>query len=169
MKSYFYCRSSNMKSLFFVLVIFSTFLSTSINAQTLTVQTPNGGEVWTYGGTEIATWTGQNLGSIVSINFSYDGGTNWWYFGEVPSGPNGGSASVSVPNIETTNALLKITDVIHPAATDMSDDPFTVYVPAIVIWSPMEGDVIFNNTVSIFLMLNFRMIMARPIRSLGKI
>jgi hypothetical protein len=147
-------KSSNLKSFIFGIILISS-MTISLNAQTLTVQTPNGGEVWTCGGTEIATWTGQNLGSIVSIEFSSNGGTNWWYFGEVPSGPNGGSASVSVPNIETTNALLKITDVIHPAATDVSDEPFTVVVPAIVIWSPMEGDVIFNNTVSsVFWVLN---------------
>ena len=149
-----YTKSSTLKSFIFGIILLSSG-TMSLNAQTLTVQTPNGGEVWTYGGTEIATWTGQNLGSIISIEFSYNGGTSWWYFGEVPSGPNGGSASVSVPNIETTNALLKITDVIHPAATDVSDDPFTVVIPAIVIWSPMEGDVIFNNTVSsVFWVLN---------------
>jgi hypothetical protein len=154
MKTDQHTKYCTLKSFIFGIILLSS-MTISLHAQTLTVQTPNGGEVWTYGGTEIATWTGQNLGSIVSIEFSYNGGTNWWYFGEVPSGPNGGSASVSVPNIETTNALLKITDVIHPAATDMSDDPFTVYIPAIAIWSPMEGDVIFNNTVSsVFWVLN---------------
>jgi hypothetical protein len=149
-----YPKPSTFRSIIFSLFLLSS-MTVSLHGQSLTVQTPNGGEVWTYGGTEITTWTGQNLGSIVSIEFSSDGGTTWWYYGEVPSGPNGGSASVSVPNIETTNALLKITDVIHPAATDVSDEPFTVVIPAIVIWSPMEGDVIFNNTVSsVFWVLN---------------
>jgi hypothetical protein len=155
MKAYYYYRSRLTKVFISGLITFSLFLTSALQAQTLTVQTPNGGEVWTYGRTEIATWTGQNLGNIVSIEFSYDGGTNWWYFGEVPSGPNGGSASVSVPNTETSNALLKITDVINPAATDMSDEPFTVVIPAIIIWSPAQGDVIFNNTVSsVFWVLN---------------
>jgi hypothetical protein len=154
MKKEYYSKATTCKSFILGAILFLS-MTISLNAQSLTVQTPNGGEVWTYGGTEIATWTGQNLGSIVSVEFSYNGGANWWYFGEVPSGPNGGSASVSVPNIETTNALLKITDVIHPAATDVSDEPFTVVIPAIAIWSPMEGDVIFNNTVSsLFWVLN---------------
>jgi hypothetical protein len=118
----------------------------SLHAQSLTVQTPNGGEVWTYGGTEITTWTGQNLGSIVSIEFSSDGGTSWSYFGEVPSGPNGGSAMVSVPNIQTSNALLKLSDYTNPSATDMSDEPFTVYIPPIVIYQPSPSSAIFAET-----------------------
>jgi hypothetical protein len=81
MKSNLYSKSSNFKSLIFGLIIFLTLLSTSMYAQTLTVQAPNGGEVWTYGQNEIISWTGNDLGSIVSIDFSYDGGTNWWYFG----------------------------------------------------------------------------------------
>ena len=81
------------------LIVFTLFLSSALQAQTLTVQSPNGGEEWIYGGTEIATWTGNNLSGVVSVEFSYDGGTNWLYFGEVPTGPNGGSATVGVPNI----------------------------------------------------------------------
>jgi hypothetical protein len=154
MKSEYYPKSSTLFSFFIGFILLSS-VTLPINAQSLTLQTPNGGEVWTYGGAEIATWTGENLGSIVSIEFSYDGGTSWWYFGEVPSGPNGGSASVGVPDIETSNAILKISDVIHPAATDISDGPFTIVVPAIVIWSPAPGDVIFNNsTSSVFWILN---------------
>ena len=34
--------------------------------------------------------------------------------GEVPSGPNGGSATVGVPNVQTTNAIINLTDVINP-------------------------------------------------------
>lgn len=85
-----------MKQQAFRLVVALTVFSTPTIAQSITIQSPNGGEVWTYGRIEIATWTGQNLGNIVSIEFSYNGGINWWYFGEVPSGPNGGNASISV-------------------------------------------------------------------------
>jgi hypothetical protein len=126
----------------------------TLHAQTLTVQSPNGGEVWTYGGTEIITWTGQNLGNVISIDFSYDGGTNWWYFGEVPSGPNGGSASLGVPNVQTTNAILKLTDEANPSATDMSDDPFTVYVPPIIVYEPSPASAVFaESNVYVYWML----------------
>jgi len=139
-------KSSCRLAIYSGLIIFSLFLTSSVHAQTLTLQSPNGGELWNYGGTEIASWTGNNLSSVVTVEFSYDGGTNWWYFGEAPSGPGGGSASVSVPNTSTENAILRITDVSNPAATDVSDGPFTVFVAPIVIWNPEEGQVYYNNS-----------------------
>ncbi|MFZ4548078.1 MAG: T9SS type A sorting domain-containing protein [Bacteroidales bacterium] len=148
MKPHSYLNPLYLKSLVFGLLIFSSVTSTPALAQSLTIQTPNGGEVWTYGGTEIATWTGQNLSGIVKIEFSYNGGTNWWYFGEVPSGPNGGSASVSVPNTSTSNAILRITDVANPSVSDISNAPFSVYVPAIFIWEPSANSAVFANSLS---------------------
>jgi len=136
----------SLKSLILGIFIFSAV--SSATAQSLTIQTPNGGEVWTYGGYEIATWTGQNLSSVVKIEFSYNGGTNWWYFGEVPSGPNGGNASVGVPNTSTTNAILRITDVANSSVSDISDAPFTVYVPPISIWEPSANSAVFVNSLS---------------------
>jgi hypothetical protein len=38
--------------------------------------------------------------------------------------------------------------VVHPAATDMSDNPFTVVVPPIVVYYPTEGSVVFNNNLA---------------------
>jgi hypothetical protein len=146
MKSYYNYKSIQTKVFISGLMIFSLFLSSSLHSQSLTVQSPNGGEVWNYGGTEIATWTGNNLGSIMTIEFSYDGGTNWWYMGEVPSGPNGGSAMLSVPNTSTENAVLRITDSNQPAATDVSDEPFTVYVPPVVIYAPTPASYVFVHT-----------------------
>jgi hypothetical protein len=138
--------SLNLKTLIFSLFIFSIVISTPVFSQTLTLQTPNGGEVWTVGGVETATWTGQNLSSVVNIEFSSDGGTNWWYMGQVPSGPNGGNASISVPNTQTTNAILRISDMSFPAASDISDAPFTVYFPPIFIWEPTGNSTVFANS-----------------------
>ncbi|MBK7029252.1 MAG: T9SS type A sorting domain-containing protein [Bacteroidales bacterium] len=128
--------------------IISSIASAPALAQSLTIQTPNGGEIWTYGEVEVATWTGQNIASMVNIDFSYDGGTNWWYFGEVPSGPNGGNASISVPNTSTSNAILRVREVNNPAVSDISDAPFTVYIPPITVWEPSGNSAVFVNTLS---------------------
>jgi len=138
----------DLRAVLFSLALFLTLITSSVVAQTLTVQTPNGGEVWAANQVEIATWTGQNIGSVVKIEFSYDGGSNWWYLGEVPSGPNGGSASIGVPNTSTTNAILKISDVFNPVVNDQSDAPFTVYVPPIVVWEPSANSAVFANTLT---------------------
>ena len=140
--------AKHLKSLILALFIFSTLISTSAFSQTLTIQSPNGGEVWTTGEVEIASWTGENLSGVVSIEFSYDGGINWWYLGEVPTGPNGGNASVVVPNISSTNAVLRLTDVANPSVSDISDAPFTVSVPPIFIWEPSANSAVFANSLS---------------------
>ncbi len=137
-----------LKSFIFRIFFLSTIISAPALAQTLTIQTPNGGEIWTVGGAEIATWTGQNLSSIAKIEFSYNGGINWWYLGEVPSGPNGGNASIAVPNTSTSNAVLRITDVANPAASDVSNAPFTVYLPPIFIWEPSANSAVFANSLN---------------------
>ena len=137
-----------LKYLIFSLFIFSTLITSSVYAQTLTIQSPNGGEVWTVGQVETASWSGQNLSGVVTIEFSSDGGTNWWYFGEVPSGPNGGSASVSVPNISTSNAVLRIAEVNNPSVSDISDAPFTVNIPPIFIWEPSANSAVFANSLT---------------------
>lgn len=137
-----------LKSLIFGMFILTTAFSAPAMAQTLTIQTPNGGEIWTVGNVEIATWTGQNLNSVVTIEFSYDGGTNWWYFGEVPSGPNGGNASVGVPNTSTSYAVLRISDLANPAVSDVSNAPFTVYLPPIFIWEPSANSAVFANSLN---------------------
>lgn len=148
MKTLYAGIAQHLRSLILIIFIISTVASVPVLAQSLTLQTPNGGEIWTYGEVEVATWTGQNISSMISIDFSYDGGINWWYFGEVPSGPDGGSASISVPNTSTSNAILRIREVNNPSVNDISDAPFTVYIPPISIWEPSANSAVFVNTLS---------------------
>jgi len=143
MKSYLNIKSGKWKSLIPGLFILLTFMANSLPAQTLTVQSPNGGELWTYGQSETITWSGQNLGSTVKVEFSNDGGSNWYFMGNVPSGPNNGSATFGVPAFPTTNGLVKITDVGNTTVTDMSDEPFTIYIPPIVVYEPNPASVVF--------------------------
>jgi hypothetical protein len=53
---------------------------------------------------------------------------------------------VGVPSVQTSDAVLRITDVTHPAATDVSDEPFTVYVPPVVIYAPSPASYVFVDT-----------------------
>ena len=63
MKKDYYTKSSTLKSFIFGIILLSS-ITMSLHAQSLTVQSPNGGEVWTYGQSEIITWTGNNLSNI---------------------------------------------------------------------------------------------------------
>jgi hypothetical protein len=146
MQSHFYSKSGNLKSLILGLVIFSTFPSPAIFAQSLTIQTPNGGEVWTYGQSETVTWTGTGLGGLVSLEFSADGGNTWSFFGNTPSTPTGGSVEIGVPPLASNNAFYRVTDLEVPAASDISDAPFTVIVPPIIIYAPTPASYVFTDT-----------------------
>jgi hypothetical protein len=145
MKKEYHSKSATLKS-FIAGVIFLSSMTMSLHAQSLTVQTPNGGEVWTYGQSETVTWTGTGLGSLVSLEFSADGGTSWSFFGNTPSTPTGGSVLVGVPVLASTNALYRVTDLDFPAASDISDAPFTVIVPPILIYAPSPTADVFVNT-----------------------
>jgi hypothetical protein len=155
MKSNHFPIFIRFKSLFLGLILFSSLFISSAFAQSITVQSPNGGEIWTYGTYETATWTGQNLSGVVTIEFSYDGGVNWLYFGAVTTGPNGGSTAVSPPNTSTTNAILRISDYTNPEVSDVSDAPFTNFVPSIIILQPYYGmDLFIGELVYVNWMLN---------------
>ncbi|MDP2237999.1 MAG: T9SS type A sorting domain-containing protein [Bacteroidales bacterium] len=139
--------SKSIKSLAFAL-IFTAIFSISGWSQSITLLSPNGGEVWTAGSYETVTWTGQNLGYYVLIEFSPDGGNSWWYNGEFVTGPDGGSASVWTYYYATTNAILRISDYNYPYINDVSDAPFTNYAPPITILQPYGTSAIFVNSLT---------------------
>jgi len=143
MKTDYYLKSISIKSFFFGILMLSS-VPMSIHAQSLTVISPNGGETWTYGFAETVTWTGSGLGSQIAMEFSMNGGATWSYFGNAPSGPNGGSSQVSVPNIPTGNALMRVSDATNPTVSDESDAPFTVFVAPITIFVPNGDSFVFN-------------------------
>jgi len=117
-------------------------------AQSITLLSPNGGEVWIYYTLKEVSWSGDSLSSMLRLEFSPDGGINWDYYADIPSGPDGGIFPVGVPNYNSANALLRITDFSNPSVSDISDEPFTVIVPPISIYQPATGSVVFANTLT---------------------
>jgi hypothetical protein len=112
----------------------------------LNLVTPNGGETWNYGETATVSWTGTNLQAYVNIEFSSDGGLNWTGLGYGYSGPDGGSAEVSVPYISTENALVRIVDYSYYIPLDQSDAPFTVSIPPVIVYYPYGGESYYNSS-----------------------
>jgi hypothetical protein len=112
----------------------------------MTVTSPNGGETWTYGQAEEVTWTGTNLPNYIYIDYSIDGGASWLYLGYGYSEPAGGSAQVYVPYVGSENTLVKIYDPYFTAASDQSDNVFTIYVPPVIVYSPYQGAQYYNTS-----------------------
>ncbi len=119
----------------------------------VTLVTPNGGEIWNYGGLNTVTWTGSNLSNSVDLEYSSDGGITWQVFWYGESTPTGGSIQVETPMVNTSAARIRISDYYYPAANDKSDANFTINVPPFIIYSPNAGSSYYTNqtlTVSWF-------------------
>jgi len=148
MKKIYFATSASLKSLTVGIMLLAVLIPFNGQSQSITLLAPNGGEAWLVDSFEDVSWSGQGLGNVLRLEFSPDGGVNWWYFGEVPSAPNGGSAMVGVPAYLSQNALLKITDLSNPAVSDISDATFTVSFPPISIYEPSSNSAVFANTLT---------------------
>jgi len=119
---------------------------------TISVISPNGGEVLGAGYTDTISWstTGGTLISKVSISYSTDGGTYFTTIADLVE--NTGSYEWSIPeNIETTKAVIKLRGYTSGGGylySDKSDSNFTitanVEIPAaptnVVVSNPGTGD-----------------------------
>ncbi len=112
----------------------------------ISLTSPNGGETWNYGTDATVSWTGTGLNTYVYIDFSDDGGSTWYNIGSAYSQPEGGSAPVFVPYVSTGNALVKVYDPYIPVVSDVSDAPFSVVIPPVILQNPYPGSVFYNNS-----------------------
>ncbi|MHB9030352.1 MAG: GPI anchored serine-threonine rich family protein, partial [Candidatus Latescibacterota bacterium] len=107
-----------------------------------TVTTPNGGEQLTGGSTENITWT-SSLADTVRIEFSPDGGSTWQALNAKYSGVR--SFSWKVPDVSSSNCLVRISYYLDPQVQDESNSPFTVIrstpvAPTITLTAPNGGE-----------------------------
>ncbi|MFA6598666.1 MAG: Ser-Thr-rich GPI-anchored membrane family protein, partial [Ignavibacteriaceae bacterium] len=100
------------------------------------VTSPNGGDTLQVGKQYNITWSSSNV-SLVNINYSTDNGLNWTTFAPSISA-SAGTYAWTVPNIPTSQALIKIEDVLSPAVADQSDAAFKIFKLDVV--SPNGGE-----------------------------
>jgi len=103
----------------------------------LIITSPNGGERWAVGTTQVITW--DRIGSIayVMLDYSDNGGTT--FVPVTASTPNSGSYSWAVPDAITTHALVKVTDASDLTVTDTSDTEFKIQ-GSFTVTSPNGGE-----------------------------
>ncbi len=103
---------------------FTYSLDGIVTPTSITVQTPNGGEVWVVGETEDITWTSQNVNDVM-IELSADNGTTWTTVES--SVPNSGTFSWTVAAQDSSDeCLIRISDVSSTNFNDVSDGVFTI-------------------------------------------
>ncbi len=102
----------------------------------ITVTSPNGGEIMQAGTSTNITWNSQYINNI-SIDYSIDNGTNWLSVVEnIPS--NTGSYNWITPNdISSSTTLIRVKDHNNNNVYDISDNTFTL--SRIVITAPISG------------------------------
>ena len=90
----------------------------------LTVNNPNGGEVWQSGSNKVVNWG--SIGSIAQVNvdLSINGGGSWQRIATATN--NDGAYGFEVPNMATTQALISVSDSNDGTVYDVSDEVFTI-------------------------------------------
>lgn len=88
----------------------------------ITVQTPNGGEMWSINKNQLITWTSSGVSGKVKIDLSRDGFIWESLFSSVP---NGGKKNWKVTGPATTRARIRVCD-LSGSVCDTSDADFTI-------------------------------------------
>ncbi|MBL7784289.1 MAG: M4 family metallopeptidase [Chitinophagales bacterium] len=95
----------------------------SLSQGTITVTSPNGGEIWQAGSTQNITWTSTGTVSNVNLYYSIDGGSNWNF---IANQANTGSYTWTVPNSPTTLARVRVENSSNSTVADNSNANFTI-------------------------------------------
>ncbi|MFQ6112966.1 MAG: T9SS type A sorting domain-containing protein [bacterium] len=118
-----------------------TLAATSGAAQSITVVSPNGGEVWQVGTQQEIKWTSTNFTDPVLIRFSPDYTASWDTV--AVSTANDGSYMWTIPNTPSNQCVMQIMDAADGDPWDASDGVFTVTAaatPSITVVSPNGGE-----------------------------
>lgn len=112
----------------------------SIVNPSVTVQTPNGGEVFNSNVDTLITWNGNFVSNLVKIEYSTNNGTAWNLVAN--NIPNTNYYQWLVPNTPSTNCKVRVSDAQFPAVIDQSNNTFTITapIPTINLISPTGAE-----------------------------
>ena len=106
---------------------------------TITVTSPNGGEIWYSGLEKNITWYTVGEVGNVRIELSTDNGATWQVIAEETE--NDGLFTWIVPDITSTTCLIRISEADDGVPSDTSDFVFVIlHEPVIILTSPNGGE-----------------------------
>jgi len=97
----------------------------------VTIQTPNGGEVFNSNVDTLITWNGNFVSNLVKIEYSINNGTAWSLVAN--NLPNTNYYEWLVPNTPSTNCKVRVSDAQFPSVIDLSNNTFTITPPTPII------------------------------------
>jgi hypothetical protein len=110
----------------------------TITQESITVTSPNGGEVWCVGSNHNITWNCSCVDNV-KIDYSTDGGSNW-----IPitaSTPCGvGTYSWNIPNTPSSTCKVRICDASDNDPCDTSNSNFAIRTSSITVSAPNGGE-----------------------------
>lgn len=107
--------------------------------ESITVTSPNGGEIWYSGLEKDITWYSTGKIGPVRIELSLDNGQSWQVIAEETE--NDGHYSCVVPEVTSVTCLIRISEVEDGLPADTSDFPFIILnEPIIIVTSPNGGE-----------------------------
>ena len=116
----------------------------SLVKSNLTLTAPNGGENWFASTTHQITWNSTGPIEAVDLEYSWDNGATWSTL--VENASNSGAFDWPLPDIQSTNALVRIRDATDGNPVDVSDSVFSVSQPNLTLTAPNGGEAWFGRS-----------------------
>lgn len=107
-------------------------------AQAIVVTAPNGGETWQGLTNQSITWNSPGTSGPFNIAYSTNNGTSWT---NIQTSYSGNSLTWTVPNIPSTQALIRVQNTSNTCQTDNSNANFTISAATPVVTAPNGGQV----------------------------
>lgn len=111
----------------------------SYDPGTLTLLTPNGGEELVAGTTYEITWDTNGIIENVSLEYSTNNSSDWTAIDTVP---NTDSYIWEVPDVNSQQCLVYVSDSVYPIVNDTSDGVFTMYICELA--SDLDGNCVID-------------------------
>ena len=87
------------------------------------------------------TFQKSDMVEAVKIEYSIDNGNSWNVITEYTTSSN---YSWSIPNINSSQCKIKVSNVINNNVNDVNSDPFTIYLPILALTAPNGGEIFIN-------------------------
>jgi hypothetical protein len=107
----------------------------------ITIDAPNGGEIWRVGTNKDITWhdNGGVISNNLTLEYSVDSGNIWKPIASNVA--NSGKYTWRIPDDISSACMVRITDASRPTTKDTSNDAFVIAEPKITITSPNGGEI----------------------------
>ncbi len=120
--------------------VFSDMTDTTftIIGSNLTLLTPNGAEIWNGGSSQAIAWNTTGSVQQVNLDYSMDQGQTWNVISSNEA--NTGGYLWEVPEVQSGQTLVRVSDADDGVPSDQSDSTFTIISSTLTLTSPNGGE-----------------------------